>query len=110
MISLITTLVNVFSTPIAFYIVERLGRRTILIYGAIGMITMQFIVGIIGVTAGKTDKHDNAAVSAMVAFICLNIACFASTWGPAAWIVVGEIFPLTIRSRGVGLSTSSNWF
>jgi MFS family permease len=110
LISLVTTLVNVCSTPIAFYIVERLGRRTILIYGAMGMITMQFIVGIIGVTAGKTDKHNTSAVSAMIAFICLNISCFASTWGPAAWVIIGEIFPLTIRSRGVGLSTSSNWF
>jgi Sugar (and other) transporter len=110
LIGLVTTLVNVCSTPVAFYIVERLGRRTILIYGAMGMITMQFIVGIIGATAGKTEKHNKAAVSAMVAFICLNISFFASTWGPAAWIVIGEIFPLTIRSRGVGLSTSSNWF
>jgi MFS family permease len=46
----------------------------------------------------------------MIAFICLNIAVFATTWGPCAWIVIGEIFPLTIRSRGVGLSTASNWF
>src|SRR3954454_24587883 len=84
MISLITTLVNVFSTPIAFWIVERLGRRTILIYGATGMIIMQFIVGIIGATAGKTDKHNNSAVSAMIAFICLNISFFAATWGPCS--------------------------
>jgi sugar porter (SP) family MFS transporter len=110
LISLITTLVNVCSTPIAFWIVERLGRRTILIYGAMGMIIMQFIVGIIGATAGKTDKHNTSAVSAMIAFICLNISFFAATWGPAAWVVIGEIFPLTIRSRGVGLSTASNWF
>ena len=31
------------------------------------------------------------------------------TWGPAAWVVIGEIFPLTIRAKGVGLATSSNW-
>lgn len=30
--------------------------------------------------------------------------------GPSAWVVVGEVFPLPIRSRGVGLSTASNWF
>ncbi|KAF2197479.1 high affinity glucose transporter RGT2 [Delitschia confertaspora ATCC 74209] len=110
LISLVTTLVNVLSTPISFYIVERLGRRTILIYGAASMVTMQFIVGIIGATAGKESAHNPAAVKAMIAFICLNIASFATTWGPAAWIVIGEIFPLTIRSRGVGLSTASNWF
>ena len=109
-ISLITTLVNVCSTPLAFYVVERFGRRRILIVGASGMITMQFIVGIVGVTAGRTSQNNHAAVSAMIAFICFNISFFAATWGPAAWVVIGEIFPLPIRSRGIGISTSSNWF
>ena len=110
LISLITTLVNVLSTPISFYIVERLGRRTILIWGAAAMVIMQFIVAIIGATAGRPSEDNQHATKAMIAFICLNIASFAITWGPAAWIVIGEIFPLTIRSRGVGLSTASNWF
>ena len=110
LISLVTTLVNVCCTPIAFYIVERLGRRKILIIGGAGMIVSQFIVGIIGVTAGRTEKHNNSAISVMIAFICFNIMFFAATWGPAAWVVIGEIFPLPIRSRGVGLSTASNWF
>ncbi|MCJ1338022.1 hypothetical protein MMC09_003306 [Bachmanniomyces sp. S44760] len=110
LITLITTLVNVCSTPLSFWMVERFGRRFILIYGALGMIIAQFIVGIIGVTAGKESNNNHAAVSAMIAFICINIFFFASTWGPAAWVVIGEIFPLPIRSRGIGLSTASNWF
>ena len=110
LISLVTTLVNVCSTPLSFWMIERFGRRTILIFGAMGMIIAQFIVGIIGVTAGKPDKNNHAAVSAMIAFICINIFFFATTWGPSAWVIVGEVFPLPIRSRGVGLSTSSNWF
>jgi sugar porter (SP) family MFS transporter len=113
LISLVTTLVNVCCTPASFWMVEKLGRRTILIYGAAAMVVMQFIVAIIGVTAGRdtpTHPANPNAVRAMIAFICLNIASFATTWGPAAWIVIGEIFPLTIRSRGVGLSTASNWF
>ncbi|KAF1956718.1 high affinity glucose transporter RGT2 [Byssothecium circinans] len=110
MISLITTLVNVLSTPLSFVLVEKLGRRTLLIYGAALMITFQFIVGIIGATAGKPGNGNDSATKAMIAFICLNISSFAITWGPCAWIVIGEIFPLTIRSRGVGLATSSNWF
>ena len=110
LITLITTLVNVCSTPISFWAVERFGRRTLLIVGATGMVIMQFIVGIIGVTAGKESKNNHAAVSAMVAFICFNISFFAATWGPCAWVVIGEIFPIPIRSRGVGISTSSNWF
>lgn len=110
LISLVTTLVNVLSTPFSFVMVEKIGRRTILIYGAASMVVMQFIVGIIGATAGRESENNANATRAMIAFICLNIASFATTWGPAAWIVIGEIFPLTIRSRGVGLSTSSNWF
>jgi sugar porter (SP) family MFS transporter len=110
LISLITTLVNVLSTPISFWTIERFGRRALLIYGAAGMVVSQFIVAIIGVTAGKPENQSQAATSTMIAFICLNIFFFASTWGPGAWVVVGEVFPLPIRSRGVGLSTASNWF
>ncbi|KPM39388.1 putative glucose transporter rco-3 [Neonectria ditissima] len=121
LISLIFTLVNVCSTPLSFWTVERFGRRTILIVGAFGMLVCQFLVAIIGVTVGFNKTHpdpndadlslaDNiSAVNAQIAFIAIFIFFFASTWGPGAWIVIGEIFPLPIRSRGVGLSTASNW-
>ncbi|KAI3331803.1 general substrate transporter [Xylariaceae sp. AK1471] len=110
LISLITTLVNVLSTPIAFVTIEWLGRRAILIGGGIGMVVCQFIIAIVGVTAGRSELNNQEATKAMIAFICINISFFASTWGPTAWVVVGEIFPLPIRSRGVGISTASNWF
>lgn len=105
LLSIITSIVNVFSTPVSFYTVEKFGRRTILIWGALGMVICQFIVAIIG----TVKPNDPAAITAMIAFICVYIFFFASTWGPAAWVVIGEIFPLQIRSRGVGLSTASNW-
>ncbi|KAK4501541.1 hypothetical protein PRZ48_007350 [Zasmidium cellare] len=122
LISLIFTLVNVCSTPISFYTVEKLGRRPLLVWGALGMLICQFIVAIVGVTVGFNKTHmvgtgDDAvavannvsAVNAQIAFIAIFIFFFASTWGPGAWIVIGEIFPLPIRSRGVALSTASNW-
>lgn len=123
MMSMVFTIINVFSTPISFYTVERFGRRTILFWGALGMLICQFLVAIIGVTVGMNKTHpdpadptgeatlaDNiSAVNAQVAFIAIFVFFFASTWGPGAWIVIGEIFPLPIRSRGVGLSTASNW-
>ena len=119
LISLIFTLVNVCSTPISFWTVEWLGRRPLLLWGALGMLICQFLVAIIGVTVGFNHIHTNAAgdsiannisaVNAQIAFIAIFIFFFASTWGPGAWIVIGEIFPLPIRSRGVALSTASNW-
>ncbi|RJE26338.1 transporter [Aspergillus sclerotialis] len=105
LISMITTIVNVFSTPVSFWAIERVGRRPLLLWGALGMVICQFIVAIVGVTDGQNPK----AVSAMISFICIYIFFFASTWGPGAWVVIGEIFPLPIRSRGVALSTASNW-
>ncbi|KAJ5375658.1 hypothetical protein N7517_007664 [Penicillium concentricum] len=105
LMSMITTIVNVCSTPISFYTIERYGRRALLLWGALGMVICQFIVAIIGVTDGENKK----AVAAMIAFICIYIFFFASTWGPGAWVVIGEIYPLPIRSRGVALSTASNW-
>ncbi|RDW64789.1 hypothetical protein BP6252_10440 [Coleophoma cylindrospora] len=121
LISLIFTLVNVCSTPLSFYTVEKFGRRPLLVYGALGMLICQFLVAIIGVTVGfnhthtdptdatKTLANNISAVNAQIAFIAIFIFFFASTWGPGAWIVIGEIFPLPIRSRGVALSTASNW-
>lgn len=119
LISIIFTIVNVCSTPVSFWTVERFGRRPLLIFGALGMLICQFLVAIIGVTvgfnklttdaAGETVAVNIAAVNAQVAFIAIFIFFFASTWGPGAWILIGEIFPLPIRSRGVALSTASNW-
>jgi MFS family permease len=116
---MIFTAVNVGSTPLSFWTVERFGRRTILIIGALGMLICQFLVAIIGVTIGFNKTHPGPdgesiannipAVNAQIAFIAIFIFFFASTWGPGAWILIGEIFPLPIRSRGVGLSTASNW-
>jgi sugar porter (SP) family MFS transporter len=122
-ISMIFTVINVCSTPISFWTVERFGRRTILLWGAVGMLICQFLVAIIGVTVGfnhtspaptsadpeRTLANNISAVNAQIAFIAIFIFFFASTWGPGAWILIGEIFPLPIRSRGVGLSTASNW-
>lgn len=45
----------------------------------------------------------------MIVFTCFYIAAFATTWGPAAWVVIGEIYPLPIRAKGVALATASNW-
>jgi len=119
LISLIFNLVNVVCTPISFYTVEKFGRRPLLVWGACAMMICEFLVAIIGVTIGFNKTHLDAAgtpvannisaVNAQIAFIAIYIFFFACTWGPGAWIVIGEIFPLPIRSRGVALSTASNW-
>ncbi|KAI0452268.1 general substrate transporter [Xylaria acuta] len=104
LISLVTTLVNVFSTPISFWAIEKIGRRPLFLWGALGMSVCQLIVAVVG-----TVTHSDVALSVMIAFICVFIFFFASTWGPGSWVLIGELFPLPMRARGVALSTASNW-
>jgi len=101
LISLIFNLVNVVSTPISFYTIEKLGRRPLLVWGAFLMAVCQILVAVIGVTAGFNKTHqvgvdatgaaidranNNSAVNAQIAFIAIFIFFFASTWGPGAWV------------------------
>jgi hypothetical protein len=81
---------------------EKVGRRTLLIWGAFGMAACQFIIAIVGVTAGFNKVHsigndadgnpilranNTGAVNAQIAFIAIYIAFFAGSWGPGAWYV-----------------------
>ncbi|KAH1806832.1 hypothetical protein KXV78_001869 [Aspergillus fumigatus] len=92
LISMITTIVNVCSTPISFYTMEKLGRRTLLLWGALGMVVCQFIVAIVG----TVDGSNKSAVSAEISFICIYIFFFASTWGPGAWVIIAVITPYMV--------------
>jgi SP family sugar:H+ symporter-like MFS transporter len=45
----------------------------------------------------------------MIVSACMFIASFAGTWGPMAWVVIGETFPLRTRAKQASLSTAGNW-
>ncbi|KAK9452500.1 general substrate transporter [Dipodascopsis uninucleata] len=90
-------------------------RRPVLLWGAIGMCVSQFLVAIIGTTTTSQDAHGNiivlneAAQKAAIALICIFIFFFAASWGPVAWVVTGEIFPLKIRAKALSMTTATNW-
>ncbi|KAK5994898.1 Major facilitator-type transporter ecdD [Cladobotryum mycophilum] len=114
-ISMITSAINVGSTIPGLYFTDKWGRRPLLLWGAIGMAISQFIVAMCGTLS--TGQHDNGEIfvknmagqKAAVSFVCIFIFCFASTWGPLAWVVTGEIFPLTTRARSLSITTATNW-
>lgn len=76
LISMVTTVVNVASTPVSFYTIEKFGRRSLLVYGAIAMCICEFIIAIVGVSAGSSA----AANYVLIVFVCIYIFFFASTW------------------------------
>ncbi|KAH8793204.1 putative MFS monosaccharide transporter [Hyaloscypha finlandica] len=105
--TMITSAVNVASTFPGLYLVETWGRRRLLLFGAIGMFVSQMIVASAGTAFPGTTNM--SAQKALVAFVCVYIFFFASSWGPVAWVVTGEIFPLGVRAKGLSMTTASNW-
>ena len=95
------------STFPGLYAVDRFGRRPLLLVGALGMGISQYIVAACG---AATSTSNNASAIAQFSFICVYIFFFASTFGPGAWVVTGEIFPLNARAKCLSMTTAANWF
>ena len=93
--------VNLTSTLLAIMWVERIGRKPLLIYGALGM-----AIGAIGVSLSNLF-----AVPTVLPISCviLYTASFMFSWGPICWVVISEIFPNTIRSKAVGFASATVW-
>ncbi|KAJ5210089.1 MFS monosaccharide transporter [Penicillium cf. griseofulvum] len=114
-ISLITSCVNVGSTIPGLFAIDKWGRRPVLLAGAIGMTVSQLLVAVLGTTTTSQDDlgniivHNQSAQKAAIAFICIYIFFFASSWGPIAWVVTGEIFPLNVRAKSLSMTTATNW-
>lgn len=89
--------------------IDRAGRKPVLSIGAIGMGTCHFIIAVI--LAKNRDRfHDEPAAGwAAVCMVWLFVVHFGYSWGPCAWIIIAEVWPLSTRPYGVALGSSSNW-
>ncbi|KAJ4178447.1 hypothetical protein NW755_013160 [Fusarium falciforme] len=89
--------------------IDRLGRKPVLIVGAIGMATCHIIIAVI--LAKNIDNFHNhqAAGWAAICMVWLFVVHFGYSWGPCAWIIIAEIWPLSTRPYGTSLGASSNW-
>ncbi|KAF9476794.1 monosaccharide importer [Pholiota conissans] len=111
-ITIICDVVNTAVTICSLPFIDKIGRRRLLMIGAAGMCICEFIVAIVGVTAGDIQPDGSVNLVAqrvLIAFVCIYIAFFAMSWGPVAWVVTAELFPLSIRGKGMSLSVASNW-
>ncbi|KAF2844584.1 general substrate transporter [Plenodomus tracheiphilus IPT5] len=94
--------------PAVLYI-DRVGRKPILAVGAIGMGFSHIVIAII--LAKNIDRfHEEPGAGwAAVVMVWLFVIHFGYSWGPAAWILVSEVWPLSTRPYGTALGGSSNW-
>ncbi|PGH06949.1 hypothetical protein AJ79_06423 [Helicocarpus griseus UAMH5409] len=107
-------------TTIMFFYIDNLGRRTLLMYGALGMAACHFVVGGI-LSAGEyvpggVDNNLNVLIQVtgskshtVIAFSYLLIIIYALTLAPVAWIYAAEVWSLETRATGMGWSAVGNW-
>lgn len=91
------------STIPPWYLVDRLGRRPILLSGAV-MMTLA-----LSAIAYFLYLDIKATPVLVVVFVMIYNAAFGYSWGPIPWLYPPEILPLAIRSKGASLSTATNW-
>ncbi|KAJ5736478.1 uncharacterized protein N7483_001603 [Penicillium malachiteum] len=82
-----------------------MGRRTILLCGAVAEVVCWFIVAIVAVAAPGAPE----AATCLVAFICLFSFFFTWSWGAVGWIVASEMCSNNLRSKAQSLGTVINW-
>ncbi|KAF2751724.1 general substrate transporter [Sporormia fimetaria CBS 119925] len=89
--------------------VDNWGRKPTLIVGAIGMAVCHMIVAVIVAKNQNDWENHQAAGWAAVVMVWLFVIHFGYSWGPCAWIVIAEVWPLSNRPYGIALGASSNW-
>lgn len=99
----------------AFGLVDRCGRRPLLIWGMIGMGLTLLAGGCIGLTAEQhTNPDGEVRISAgsgyaIIAMVVGYMFSFGISWGFGAWLYISEVMPLRVRGKAVGLCTGVNW-
>jgi len=99
--------VNLLASIVCVFVVDRLGRKVMLMWGTY-VICVAFLVNAILFTA-VPDLLDNRPVALfMLAWIFIFMAAFGLSWGPCGWVVPSEVFPLNVRGKGMALATTFN--
>lgn len=108
-------------SSIMFFFVDKIGRRTLLIYGALAMAFCHFVVGgILGAhgvdVPGGVGGDANILIQVtgspaytVIAFSYLLIIVYALTLAPVCWIYAAEVWSLETRATGMGIAAIGNW-
>lgn len=119
--SLIQYIINVVVTVFALFLLDKVGRRTILLFGAAAMMAWQFAVAGLLATYSipfnysdtvkiKIPEEHKSAAKGVIACCYIFVASFASSWGVGIWVYCSEVWgDSQSRQRGAALATSANW-
>ncbi|GAA1676991.1 sugar porter family MFS transporter [Glycomyces endophyticus] len=111
--SVINSIVNIAGTILAIYLVDRIGRKKLLLMGSALMFVALGTMAVI-FASSPVDAENNPVLSdaaGVVALIAANVFVFgfAFTWGPVVWVLLGEMFPNRIRASALGVAAAAQW-
>lgn len=93
---------NLVFTLLAISVIDKFGRRTLLMIGSVGMV---IFLGLVAMTFASGEMGGYSVMIYLVGFI----ACFAFSQGAVIWVFISEIFPNKVRSQGQTLGSSTHW-
>ncbi|GLJ17868.1 hypothetical protein SUGI_0312570 [Cryptomeria japonica] len=107
--SVITGAVNVLSTIVSIYSVDKVGRRVLLLEAGLQMFVSQVIIAILLGTGMEEDEELSKGIAiVIVLMVCTFVLAFAWSWGPLGWLIPSETFPLETRSAGQSVTVCVN--
>ncbi|RCI16641.1 hypothetical protein L249_2575 [Ophiocordyceps polyrhachis-furcata BCC 54312] len=93
----------------SLWTLDNFGRRKMLLAGSVGMFISHFVIAIlVGLYSTNWPAHMDKAWTSVVSLLFYMLV-FGATWGPVPWAMPSEIFPSSLRAKGVAISTCSNW-
>jgi len=106
----VNNFVNFLSTFPGMWGIERLGRKTLLVIGALMMMVFHLSTWACSTQTKTKDGKDNKTMQYLaVVSVFLFVFSFAWTWGPVPWVYQAEVFPLRVRVKGAAVGTVSNF-
>ena len=111
--TLITSVINVLTTLIAIALIDRIGRKPLLLIGSSGMAVTLITMAVVFANAsiGPDGNPSLPGASGVIALIAANlfVVAFGMSWGPVVWVLLGEMFPNRIRAAALGLAAAGQW-
>ena len=114
--TVITSVTNIVVTVVAIALIDKIGRRTLLLTGSAGMFVALGAMAWVFAMADKVEQggemvpvlSDQQGVVALVAANAF-VVFFGMSWGPGVWVLLGEMFNNTIRATALGIAAAAQW-
>ena len=111
-ITVVTSIVNVLVTLVAIALVDKIGRKPLLVIGSAGMaLTLGLMAWCFSQATGSGATLSLPGATGVVALVAANayVVFFGVSWGPVVWVLLGEMFPNRIRATALAVAAAAQW-